>query len=118
MNQKKWATVLWSKKEVFSHLGIFRIPKTSSEVHMFYDCVVYAESFDPNGKCYNDGLDCGATGGGGTGGDDEKGDNDDSSGRRRRRSKESDSRRRRSDDSDDNNDSGAGEGQRKAIPAG
>jgi len=97
MNQKKWATVLWSKKEVFSHLGIFRIPKTSSEVHMFYDCVVYAESFDPNGKCYNDGLDCGATGGGGAGGDDEKGDNDDSNSYRRRR---------RSKDSDDNNESG------------
>lgn len=46
---------------VFSHLGIFRIPKVDTVAVMYYDCVVYAKGYDPSGTkgCYNDAKEMG-----------------------------------------------------------
>lgn len=49
-------TLKWNGNPDFSHLGIFRIPKVSTKVKMFYDCTVYAKGYNPSQAdgCYDD----------------------------------------------------------------
>jgi len=73
-------TLKWTGNPDFSHLGIFRIPKVSTKVRMFYDCTVYAKTYNPSEAdgCYDDSasmktcktgqksIPSGGTGGGGS----------------------------------------------------